>query len=86
MKFVFVTGVPKHFNFATFSKDLLAICKLWFCPAVWRGDTNMYLAFSSFTSGPASLLVSNTASVFFLTMFVTSKVVTKINEFLTSGY
>jgi hypothetical protein len=30
MQFGFVTVVPKYLNFATFSKDLLAICKFKF--------------------------------------------------------
>jgi hypothetical protein len=63
---LFVTVIPKYLNFATFSKGLLAIFMLWFCPAFWWRDINMYLVFSAFTSRPTSLLVSIRASVFML--------------------
>jgi hypothetical protein len=35
IKFWSVTFVSKYFSFSTFSKDLLAICMLRFCPAFW---------------------------------------------------
>jgi len=49
MQIWFVTVIPKHLNFATFSKDLLAISKLLFCPAVWWQDITIYLVFSVHT-------------------------------------
>jgi hypothetical protein len=51
-----VTVIPEHLNFATFSNDLLAIFILCFCPAFWLEDTNMYQAFSVFTSRPTFIL------------------------------
>jgi hypothetical protein len=38
MQFWFLTIVPKHFNFAIFSKDLLEINKFWLCPTFWWRD------------------------------------------------
>jgi hypothetical protein len=48
--------LPKYMNCVTFSKDLLAIFILWFCPAFWWRD--IYLLFSVFTSRLTSLLAS----------------------------
>jgi hypothetical protein len=45
-------------NSATFSKDLLAIFMLWFCPAFWWRDSNIHSVFSVFTSRPISFLAS----------------------------
>jgi hypothetical protein len=42
IKFSIVTVIPKYFNFATFSKDLLTIFTLWFCHAFWWRDINLY--------------------------------------------
>jgi hypothetical protein len=60
--FWFVTVVPKLFNCATFSKDILATFISWFWPAFWWRDRNIYFVFSAFTSGPTSLLASLTVS------------------------
>jgi hypothetical protein len=35
LPFLFATVVPKCSNLATFSKDLLAVSKLWFSPTFW---------------------------------------------------
>jgi hypothetical protein len=42
-----VTIIPKYFNFAIFSKDLLAILKLRFYPASWWRDIKHVLGFLS---------------------------------------
>jgi hypothetical protein len=39
MNFIFDTVVRKYLNFATFSKDLLAVFMLWYCPAIWWRDS-----------------------------------------------
>jgi hypothetical protein len=43
IKFWFVTVFLKYLNCATFSKDLSPIFMLWFCPAFWWRDSNIYL-------------------------------------------
>jgi hypothetical protein len=48
IKFWFVTFLPKYFKFALFSKFLCAIFMLWFCPAFWRQDSNIYLVFCAY--------------------------------------
>jgi hypothetical protein len=65
-KFVFVTVVPRYFNFATFSKCLLAIFMSWWCPAFWWRDSNTYLVCSVCTSRPISSLASSRALCFSL--------------------
>jgi hypothetical protein len=64
MQFWFVTVVSKYLNTAPFSKDLLAISKLWFWSAFWCQDTGIYLVFSVLTSKPMFLLACNRAFVF----------------------
>jgi hypothetical protein len=46
----FVIVIPKYLNFATFSKDLLPVFTLRFCPAFCSQDVNIYLVSSPFTS------------------------------------
>jgi hypothetical protein len=58
VKVLFVTVVPKYFDFATFSKYVLAVFMLCFSPAFWCRDFNTYLAFSTFISRSTSWLVS----------------------------
>jgi len=65
MQFSLVTVVPNYMNFVTFSKDSLAVSKLWFCRAFWWQDTTLYLVFSLFTSTATFLLASNKISVSF---------------------
>lgn len=43
-------------SFVTFSKVLLALFSLWFCPAFWWLHINMYFVFRLFTSRTTSLL------------------------------
>lgn len=40
-QFWFVSVIPKYLNFATFPKDLLVFCKLWFCPIFCWWDMNI---------------------------------------------
>jgi hypothetical protein len=63
IKFWFLTVVHRYLNCATFSKVLLAIFMLWFCPAFWWRYSNIYLVFSAFTSRPISSLASIRVSV-----------------------
>jgi hypothetical protein len=62
--------VPMYLTFARFSKDLLAVVRLWFSPVFWWRDITIYLVLSVFISSPISLLASNRTSVFFFTVFV----------------
>jgi hypothetical protein len=50
--------VPKYLNYTTFSKHLFPISMSRLCPPFWWRDSNIYLVFSVFTSGPTSLLAS----------------------------
>ena len=65
-EFLFVRVVLKHFKCSTFSKDLLYIFMLWFCPASWCWNMSMYLVLSVFMSRPLSLLATNKALCFSL--------------------
>jgi len=53
-----LTVTPKYLNPAAFSKNLLALCVLWYFPFWWRG-IKIYLVFSALTSTPTSLLAYN---------------------------
>jgi hypothetical protein len=55
------------------STDLLAIFMLWFCPAFWWWDINIYLVFSAFTSRPNSLLASIRVSIFLYGIYIISQ-------------
>jgi len=43
IQFYFVIVVPKYLNIATFSTDLLAVIKSWFCPAFWWQYFNLVM-------------------------------------------
>jgi hypothetical protein len=58
LKIWFFTIDPKYLNCATFSKDLLLMFMLQFCPAFWWWGNNTYLVFSVFIPRPTSLLAS----------------------------
>jgi len=60
------------FELSTFPMTLLVGFKMWFCPAFWWWDRTIYLVLSVFISRPTSLLASNRASVFFVTVFMFS--------------
>jgi hypothetical protein len=72
MQFRSVTVIPQYSNFAIFSKDLLKLSKLRFCPGFWRQVINIHSVFSVFTSRPTYLVASNRASVFFFMVFTFS--------------
>jgi hypothetical protein len=57
MQFLFVNVFPKYFNFVTFSKAILAIFVLLFCPSFFSID----LDFSTFTAR----LATNKAFIIF---------------------
>jgi hypothetical protein len=40
-----VTVASKYSNYATLSKDLLSVSKLWCCPAFWWQVTTIYFIF-----------------------------------------
>jgi hypothetical protein len=65
IKLWFVTVVPKYLNFAKFSKDLSPSFMLWFWPAFWWRDINIYFVSFMFTSITTSLLASITSSTDF---------------------
>jgi len=46
-------------NLAAFSKELLAISKLWFCPAFCWRDTTIHSVFPAFPSSTTFLLAFN---------------------------
>jgi hypothetical protein len=57
-------------NFATFSKDSLAILIFWFCPEFsWR-DIIIHSVFSAFISRSIPLLHSKSVSVFSVMIFL----------------
>jgi hypothetical protein len=65
----FFSRFPNYLNCATFSKDLLAVSKLWFRSTFWWRHTTIHLVFSVFTYRPTSLLASKRATVLFLMVF-----------------
>jgi len=53
MRFLFVTVVPKYLNFATFSKDLLVVSKLWILSCI---HTNLLFTLFHMLKVPGSTL------------------------------
>jgi hypothetical protein len=92
-KFSFVT-VPKYLNCATFSKDLLAIFMLWFCPAFWWCDSNIYVVWVECISAinrisqskPRLIVTVNHDSVIMFQMLWSDLVWCNIDFMLIPGY
>jgi hypothetical protein len=72
MNQIFFIVIPKYLNFATFSKNPLAIFYIMICPAFWWQDISMlvHLVCSVITSRPTSLLPSVEASMFLSVIYV----------------
>jgi hypothetical protein len=64
MEFGYFNIDPKYLNSPTLSIEQLSQLTLWFRPALWSRDINMYLDLSEFTSNPISIVTINQGSAF----------------------
>jgi len=65
-KFWFISVGPKYLKFTTFSKDILPIFTLWYCPAFCPQHMYTHFVLSALTSWLPSLLMTSEAAVFCL--------------------